>query len=335
VQKKIVVILQDDIPKFREDFYKKILCEDIFLSSRSNRYDFSSWEQSFYLKLFFGFHINVPRLSLLRKSRLVVLNGKYHNLGNIYVFFLSLFLGFKILYWGHYHSRALSGFRRKIKHIYFSIFDGYIFYTDDEVAEFHTVSSNSLLSNKATYSINNSCINGPFIKSRSLVDMNKFICIGRSTLKSNYNAFSDMLRSSDLLTLSLIGPRSSQDIVLEDDILDRISFFGEVRDEGQLIKIADNCSFFIYPGGIGLSILTAAALGLPIFLNRNLEHMPEVSYSKLFPFVIWYDNITDIPDLLASITPSEWQEMVSCALSCASNYTFDRMADSFINAVKY
>ena len=60
------------------------------------------------------------------------------------------------------------------------------------------------------------------------------------------------------------------------DILDIVDFVGEKYGE-ELFKYFQSANIFIYPGGIGLSLLQALSFGLPVITTDNIHlHGPEI-----------------------------------------------------------
>lgn len=85
-----------------------------------------------------------------------------------------------------------------------------------------------------------------------------------------------------------------------------IIFHGAIIDDSRIREISKNCSFGIYPGDTGLSIVHYAALGLiPIFHNEFRSHMgPEFSlFEELFSKITFTRN--DMEEALVKIADIE------------------------------
>ena len=51
-----------------------------------------------------------------------------------------------------------------------------------------------------------------------------------------------------------------------------------MAEEPDIAQIANRCRLFVYPGGVGLSLIHAMAYGLPSIIHDDRwRHMPEIA----------------------------------------------------------
>jgi glycosyltransferase involved in cell wall biosynthesis len=78
----------------------------------------------------------------------------------------------------------------------------------------------------------------------------------------------------DLLLHALATPALADSLGLGD----RVEWHGATIDEAGIAAVANACRLFVYPGGVGLSLVHAMAYGLPAVLHDDRwTHMPEIS----------------------------------------------------------
>jgi glycosyltransferase involved in cell wall biosynthesis len=173
--------------------------------------------------------------------------------------------------------------------------DALIFYTDFEVAEFH--SSFKFKGALLVRGLNNGLdlsdiepIRAAYIAKKR---ENAIFFIGRLTEKSDLKLLLKSLVDSQLENVKLFVVGSgTEHLKLKNyavllGISDRVFWYGEITNEIDISKIANRCKLFVYPGAVGLSLLHAMSYGLPCIIHSDRrEHMPE--------FAAFVDGVTGI-----------------------------------------
>lgn len=140
-------------------------------------------------------------------------------------------------------------------------------------------------------------VNNQNIQLRQNVDI---LFIGRLREQTRANEFLKVFSRSDQTRQFHVIGDGPQLLALQEQYASdsRIIFYGGLTDHLEINAIAEKCSFGVYPGNSGLSLVHYAALGLiPIFHNNLWDHMgPECGY-----FQDYLDDVSFDKDNLESI----------------------------------
>ena len=85
------------------------------------------------------------------------------------------------------------------------------------------------------------------------------------------------------MSLDVIGKGSEfSKLELNSKSIPWITLHGEIYDQENIKKIANNCDIGVYPGDAGLSVVHYMSLGLPSVVHNNYRHHfgPEPTYIK-------------------------------------------------------
>lgn len=101
------------------------------------------------------------------------------------------------------------------------------------------------------------------------------------------------------------------------------------REKAGYFKLAE---VVVNPGLLGLHILDAFSLGLPVVSTLNARHSPEIAYLKNgVNGILTGDSVEDYADAVANLlTDEDWRRSISAnVLASGREYTVERMAENF------
>jgi glycosyltransferase involved in cell wall biosynthesis len=198
-------------------------------------------------------------------------------------------VGAQIVWWGHYWSSTSKPRRAALRLVLMRMADAVIFYTDQEIDDYRARAGTSVA--KQVFALNNgietseiTLLRRPYVAGSRNRDL---LFIGRLTQKAELEILLTALARPECtgVTLDVIGdgPRRS-DLELRADVLglgQRVVWHGGIIDEARIASIANECKAFIYPGGVGLSLIHGLAYGLPAIVHDDRwAHMPEIAALK-------------------------------------------------------
>jgi glycosyltransferase involved in cell wall biosynthesis len=194
--------------------------------------------------------------------------------------------GARTIWWGHYWSATSRPWRAAIRYALMRIPDGILFYTQQEVAEYRAERRRE--HGKPVYGLDNGIETDDIVRLRALYHAGSrprdLLFIGRLTPKAELGLLLDALALSACagVTLDVIGGGEEEDALrrrcAELGLPGRVSFHGATTEEPRIAAIANSCKAFVYPGGVGLSLIHALAYGLPAIVHDNRwTHMPEIA----------------------------------------------------------
>lgn len=239
------------------------------------------------LKLPMGMEWQVGATSIpLVASDTLVLCGAPRAISTLIILARARRLGVKTVWWGHFRSSTSRGWRVALRLHLLRFVDCVLFYTDQEVTEFEkTRFSNGRI---PIFGLNNGIDTTEISNLRSEYRANNrprdALFIGRLTEKANLQLVLEALTHASCsdMGLEVIGDGPLLPILkaraVELGVASRVRWHGEVVNEKDIARVANQCKVFVYPGSVGLSLIHALAYGLPsIVHNERWHHMPEVS----------------------------------------------------------
>ena len=164
-----------------------------------------------------------------------------------------------------------------------------------------------------SFGINNTIADWPFSVQNS-VDPRSILFLGRYTEKSKLALLLEAAVEVKGIEVHIIGVQS-------DDLpahfrKNNFYFHGKTDDLVGIQDLAASCTYFVYPGDVGLSIVHAVKLGLIPVVHADLDaHMPECrAVAKEFPVVYFQkddrESLSNILTLLLETKPTaktkEW-----------------------------
>lgn len=220
------------------------------------------------------------------KGDLVVLSGAPRNLSNMLMLVWARWRGARTVWWGQYWSSTSRTHRFLLRLLLMKLSHAVLFYTDDEVDAYRKGLGRD--DRRPVDALNNGinvtpilALRAPYVpgqRTRSL------LFIGRLTAKAELGTLLDALARPELadVRLEIVGDGEERGALEEKArrlrLDGRISWHGGMTDEGEIAAIANRCRLFVYPGGVGLSLLHAMAYGLPVVVHgERWQHMPEIA----------------------------------------------------------
>ncbi|WP_425104868.1 glycosyltransferase [Ancylobacter sp.] len=217
---------------------------------------------------------------------IVVLSGAPRNVSNMLMLAWARWRGARTVWWGQYWSSTSRTHRFLLRLLLMKLSHAILFYTDDEVDAYRNGLGRGDL--RPVDALNNGinvepilAVRAPYVpgqRPRSL------LFIGRLTEKAELGTLLDALARPELadVRLEIIGDGEERSSLEEKaaglGLEGRIAWHGGMTDERAIAAIANRCRLFVYPGGVGLSLLHAMAYGLPVVVHdERWRHMPEIA----------------------------------------------------------
>ena len=221
-----------------------------------------------------------------RRGDFIVVSGAPRNVSNMLMLAWARLKGARTIWWGHYWSSTSKAHRFFLRLLLMKFADALLFYTDQEVAEYRR--GHGKRDRRIVTALNNGINVDPIQALREPYDpdgrKNAILFLGRLTKKAELpvllNALSDpRLRN---VRLNIVGDGPERPMLEEFagklGISGQIVWHGGTTEEPEIASIANKCRLFVYPGGVGLSLLHAMAYGLPVVVHEDRwRHMPEIA----------------------------------------------------------
>lgn len=289
-----------------------------------------------------------PIFSLIRdlnSNDIFLINGNPRYLSNLIFCIYAKLCGAKIIWWGHGLTAGGGHLNLKIRLFIMGFFDYVFLYTDHEVERYRErISTNvSALNNGVDVHEIRSYL--PLFVSNTQSYRIGFI--GRLEDKSNLNVLLmalSYLKSKNYevysrLSVEVIGGGSlyKSYVSLSNNLglQDKVSWYGEIWDSAISNNILHKCAFFCYPGTVGLSVVHAFAIGLPVVVHNNRSNqMPEIDYVREGINGLFFkenDHI-DLARVIASLLTNRDSLYImrnSAYKTVENNFNTDNMAKRF------
>lgn len=222
----------------------------------------------------------------VRRGDVVVISGAPRNVSNMLMLIQARLKGARTIWWGHYWSSTSKTHRLILRILLMKLANALLFYTDQEVDEYRR--NHGKPDRRIVTALNNGINVNPIQALREPYDpdgrKNAILFLGRLTKKAELpvllNALSDpRLRN---VRLNIVGDGPERPMLEEFagklGISGQIVWHGGTTEEPEIASIANQCRLFVYPGGVGLSLLHAMAYGLPVVVHDDRwRHMPEIA----------------------------------------------------------
>ena len=200
--------------------------------------------------------------------------------------FCSLF-GIKIFPHGHgiFKKNKISFGIKLMYKLIFTFSTQYICYCNYVAKSFSKLNVDS----EKLAVVENSLINASPYPNRHQTNIkNRILFIGRVRENSKIELLIEALKKlrathGIILSLDVIGKGSEfSKLELNSKSIPWITLHGEIYDQENIKKIANNCDIGVYPGDAGLSVVHYMSLGLPSVVHNNYRHHfgPEPTYIK-------------------------------------------------------
>lgn len=294
-----VIILQPSVPTYRVDFFDRLeshLGEKLAvysspgkLGTLSDKNGFQKWEKSVgrIVNLMPGIDWQRGVLGIqINKTDVVVVSGTPRCITNILFLIKARLVGAKTVWWGQYWSSTSKNWRFELRLMLMRLSTVLLFYTDKEIAEFDSKVGKHNFT--GIYSLNNGIDVTPIKRLRmpytSTGRERLLFFVGRLTEKAGLSVLIEAMSFPEMsgVCLHIIGDGPErgnlQAQAQELEVAERITLQPGTTDEQTIAEAANRARLFVYPGGVGLSLLHAMAYGLPAVLHDNRwKHMPEIA----------------------------------------------------------
>lgn len=222
----------------------------------------------------------------IKRGDIIIIPGDARCLSNLILLVRARLIGAKTVLWGQLWSATSKRYRFILRVLLMRLANSLLFYTDIEATTYRQ--KYSKYDNRIITSLNNGINADKIISLREKYDTKnrgeELLFIGRLTEKSDLQILIHALAQEELneVCLHIIGDGPDANILkklAEDlEISKKIFWHGGTTDEKKIADIANRCAIFVYPGGVGLSLIHAMAYGLPAILHDDIStHMPEIA----------------------------------------------------------
>lgn len=282
------------------------------------------------------------------KGDVVVIGGAPRTLSNMLMLALARARGARTVWWGQYWSSTSRIHRFILRLMLMKLAHAVLFYTDDEVAEYRAGHGRN--DTRPIDALNNGLDVASIVARRVAYDgrlrARRLLFIGRLTEKAELATLFEAMVRPGLgdVVLDIIGDgeeRAALEARARDLHLDdRIVWHGGMTDEEGIAAIANRCRLFVYPGGVGLSLLHAMAYGLPAVLHADRwRHMPEIAAFRRADCGLTFarGNPVALAEAIAralAVTETDESWSVAAARVAEEEYNTEQMAKRFCRLMK-
>lgn len=294
-----IIFIQPSLPSYRIDFYKKLyLMTDkklnVYYSPGelgvlTNETKTYSWALKIgeRVRILPGLEWQKSALKVpLKSGDILIVSGGPRCITNMLLLLRARLLGVQVIWWGHLWSSTTKKHRFYLRLLLMKLADKLLFYTDKEVQEY--LENYGRNDKRPITALNNGININPIISLRTSYipeDRGRTILfISRLTKKAKLDLLLHALTTPDLadVTLHIIGSGSEEKSLKQLSTklcLDKqVQWHQGTTDEKEIAKIANQCSIFVYPGSVGLSLIHAMAYGLPAIVHDSRHHQgPEIA----------------------------------------------------------
>lgn len=214
-----------------------------------------------------------------------------------------------VLGWTQFVGKNKNLPSRVVKSIYLmSLFDKILLYYEHEkrLMPFTSLRIKSV-------GLNNTIADWPFSVQNN-VDPRSILFLGRYTEKSKLALLLEAASKVKGIEVHIIGAQIDE--LPAQFRQNNFYFHGKTEDLECIQDLAASCTYFVYPGDVGLSIVHAVKLGLIPVVHADLDaHMPECrAVAQHFPVIYFQkddrDSLSNILTLLLETKPTaktkEW-----------------------------
>lgn len=171
----------------------------------------------------------------------------------------------------------------------------------------------------------------------SNIDPRAVLFLGRYTEKSKLSLLLEAALEINDIKLHIVG-------VQDDEVpvhfrKNNFHFHGRTNDLERISEIAARCTYFVYPGDVGLSIVHAVKLGLIPVVHADLDaHMPECRAVAQALSVVYFqkDDRSSLSNVLSLLLESKSTAKTKKWIVSKGYETFaaELMITNFINVVE-
>ena len=246
--------------------------------------------------------------------------------------YIHKFRPLSVLGWTQFVGQNKGLLSRIVKTFYLvTVFDKILLYYDHEK---RLIPFNSLL--RKSVGLNNTIADWP-LNIRPVADPRSILFIGRYTDKSKLELLLKAALEVDEIVMHIIGVQ--RDEVPVDFLRSNIRYYGRIQNPSLIQDIANACTYFVYPGDVGLSIVHAVKLGLIPVVHAELDkHMPECrAVAQDFPILYFQrDDQSSLANILSLIVATRVNFETKQGIASRAQEIFSEsvMTSNFINAIE-
>lgn len=247
------------------------------------------------------------------------------------VLYIKKYRAKSVLGWTQFVGRNKSLLSRFVKSVYLmTLFDSVLLYYEHEKQLIPFES----LKQKAT-GLNNTIADWNYSPILSL-KKNSFLYLGRYTEKSKLSLFLEAALDMIDIEVHFIGVDIN--VVPKKFRKSNFHFHGMINDLDKIQALAAGCTYFVYPGDVGLSIVHAVKLGLIPVVHAKLDsHMPECqAVAEKFPiFYFQKDDLSSLSNVLQLLVGTEGSKKTKEWIASRARKVFSQesMISNFSNAL--
>ena len=286
-----VLIVQPSVPKYRLDFFSRLSMQpglnivvsgDKDKSVSSDEYTKLRWFQQVRSRqlvkgvFFQNLDIDIGQFDV------VVIFGNPRFLSNLSLLLRCKLQKVKVVWWTQLHSFSSSRLSSFLRLLIARAADAILFYTDFELSEYRR----RLPRASHLHALNNGIDTSTIAQFRQRYNPNLRACnilfIGRLIEKTQLSLLFEAIEtlSNPNLKLHIIGDGDLRyDLEAMSELMgisNKIIWYGDLRAEEEISRVANECAILAYPGAVGLALLHAMAYGLPSIIHSDLRyHGPE------------------------------------------------------------
>lgn len=355
-----IVVFQPALPAYRLDFFERLSCKlgkkfKVFYGSGEmgilgTRSSDPPWATRLApgRKILPGLEWQPGILSTpIKRGDIVVICGNPRDVSSMLMLLLARLRGARTIWWGHYWSSTSKNHRFFLRLLFMKLANALLFYTDREVDEYRA--SQGKRDRRPVTALNNGINVEPIQALRapyeSALRSEAILFIGRLTEKAELPVLIEALADHRLrlVRLEVIGDgperKRLETQARELGVEGRIIWHGATIHEPAIARIANDCRLFVYPGGVGLSLLHAMAYGLPVVVHDDRwAHMPEIAafYRANSGLPFRHGDATSLAEAVAETlrivsNDRTWSE--ASAKIADSEFNTRKMADRFCELV--
>ncbi len=238
----------------------------------------------------------------------------------------------RVLGWTQFIGKNKNFLFRLVKSLYLMVFyDKILLYYDHEkrLMPFKSLQIKSV-------GANNTIADWPILEQNN-VNSKSILYLGRYTEKSKLALLLESALEIEGIEVHIIGVQSNELPIHYRK--NNFYFHGKVDNVLDVQELAATCTYFVYPGDVGLSIVHAVKLGLIPVVHADLDaHMPECrAVAQEFPVVYFQkdnrNSLSNILTLLLETKPTE-QTKERLALRARRFFSEEVMIYNFAKAVE-
>lgn len=288
-----VLVQQPVCPPYRISFFAALAthCKLTVVAGRSasdsepllSISDPATWLQRRpHISMPFGGHLLRVGALKVADYDVVVVNFNPRHTASLQLYVAALHRGVPLLWWGQIWSYTSTKRNLAIRRWLMNRTSGVIAYTDREARIAHRIGVTP-----PTLSLRNSCLTRNELEARRATIATRergshFVMLGRLTDKSGFRTVLDLAPMFvDQARFTLVGASAEQMSSFGPAPLPNVTLVEGTNEESRKRAILADADYMIYPGAVGLTVVEALSMGLPVITHGDRRrHGPEHAYLR-------------------------------------------------------